>query len=63
MGRRYRPTPETVNGSGQAPFTTSSLSVGIHSITAQYVSDTSNFIGSNSNTVHQTVNNQTPPRS
>ena len=52
---------ETVNGSGQALFTSSSLSVGIHSITAQYVSDTSNFIGSNSNTVHQTVNNHTPP--
>ena len=45
-----------VNGSGQASFTTSSLSGGTHSITAQYISsDTSLFSGSTSAALSQNV--------
>ncbi len=45
----------TLDGSGIATFTTSSLLVGIHSITAVYGGDT-DFIGSTSSTLSQTVN-------
>src|SRR5581483_2539702 len=44
-----------VNGGGVATLTLSSLTVATHSITAVYVGDT-NFAGSTSNTVSQTVN-------
>jgi parallel beta-helix repeat protein len=48
-------TLAVVNGQDQATFTTSSLSVAMHSITAVYAGDT-NDAGSTSNTVTQTVN-------
>src|SRR5262249_6063519 len=44
-----------LNANGIATFTTSSLSVGAHSITAQYAGN-SNFIGSTSPALTQTVN-------
>ncbi|HSU67730.1 MAG TPA: Ig-like domain repeat protein, partial [Tepidisphaeraceae bacterium] len=44
----------TLNGSGVATFTTSSLSVATHSITAQYGGDT-NFASSQSGALSQTV--------
>jgi len=44
----------TLNGSGQATFTTSTLAVGSHSITASYGGD-ANFSGSTSSTLTQTV--------
>ena len=44
----------TLNGSGQATFSTSSLSVGTHSITAVYGGD-SNYSGSTSPVLTQTV--------
>src|SRR5262249_24574685 len=49
----------TVDGSGVAIFTTSTLTVGSHPITAVYLG-TSNFTTSNSNTVTQTVNAPAP---
>ena len=45
----------TLNGSGQATLTTTTLAVGPHSITAVYGADT-NFTGSTSSTLSQTVN-------
>jgi len=49
--------PVTLNGSGQAVLTTSSLSAGPHSISANYASDNaSTFQNSVSNTVTQSVN-------
>jgi len=45
----------TLNGSGTAMYTTATLSVGSHSITAVYGGDT-NFTGSTSNVVSQVVN-------
>jgi hypothetical protein len=45
-----------LNASGVATFTTSSLSAGVHSITAQYTGN-ANFIGSTSAPLTQTVNN------
>src|SRR5439155_702363 len=45
----------TLNGSGQATFTTSTLAVGSHSITASYGGDAS-FNGSTSHPLTQTVN-------
>lgn len=45
----------SLNGSGQANFTTSSLAVGTHSITVVY-GGTSTFAGSTSNPLTQTVN-------
>jgi hypothetical protein len=48
----------TLNASGQASFTTSSLSVGSHSISAVYAGD-SNFYGSTSSTLSQGVNKAT----
>ena len=44
-----------VSNSGQASCTTSTLTAGSHSITASYLGD-SNFIGSTSSTLTQTVN-------
>jgi hypothetical protein len=44
----------TLNGSGQATYTTSTLSQGSHSITAEYVGDT-NFNSSASSAITQTV--------
>jgi hypothetical protein len=44
-----------VNGSGQAVFTTNTLSVSVHSITAVYNADT-NFTTSTSSALNQTVN-------
>jgi hypothetical protein len=44
-----------LNGSDQATFTTSSLSVGNHTITADYSGD-GNFKASNSSSLRQTVN-------
>lgn len=44
-----------VNGNGQATFDTSSLTVGMHSITAQYVG--TNFPGSTSSTLMETIGN------
>ncbi len=46
---------ETLDGSGDATFTTSDLSVGSHTITANYAGD-GNYYASTSNTVNQTVN-------
>jgi hypothetical protein len=48
----------TLNGSGQATFTTSSIAAGSHSITAVYGGDTS-FSGSTSPTLTQVVNQNT----
>jgi hypothetical protein len=45
----------TLDGSGVATFTTSTLSVGTHPITAVYNGD-GNFLGSTSNVVNQVVN-------
>jgi hypothetical protein len=45
----------SVNGSGVATFTTSTLSVAVHPITATYGGN-SNFLGSTSATLSQTVN-------
>ena len=45
----------TLNGSGQAMFTTSTLAAGSHSITASYGGD-ANFKGSTSPKFTQTVN-------
>jgi hypothetical protein len=47
-------TPQTLNGSAVASLSTSTLSVGAHSITAVYGGDSS-FAGSTSNIVTQTV--------
>jgi hypothetical protein len=44
-----------LNGSGQATFTTSSLAIGTHPITATYSGD-ANFTGSTSATLNQAVN-------
>jgi hypothetical protein len=44
-----------LNGSGQAALVTSSLGAGSHSITATYIGDT-NFVGSTSPALSQTVN-------
>src|SRR5205823_3960304 len=44
----------TLNGSGQATFTISTLAVGSHSITASYAGD-ANFSGSTSSPLTQTV--------
>jgi hypothetical protein len=44
-----------VNGSGQAAFTTSTLSIGVHPITASY-GGSSNYSGSSSAALSQTVN-------
>jgi hypothetical protein len=44
--------------SGQAKYTTSSLTAGTHNVSAQYNGDP-NYLGSTSNTVVQTVNNTT----
>jgi len=44
----------TLNGSGQAMFTISTLAVGSHSITASYGGD-ANFNGSTSSKLTQTV--------
>jgi Bacterial Ig-like domain (group 3)/FG-GAP-like repeat len=48
-------SPVTLNGSSVAQYSTSSLSVSTHSITAQYSGD-SNFSASTSNAVSQVVN-------
>ena len=48
----------TLNGAGQATFTTSTLSVGTHSITAVYAGDT-NFTTSTSAALSQVVNKST----
>jgi hypothetical protein len=45
----------TLNGSGQAPFSTTNLTAGTHSITADYSGDT-NFLTSSSSPLSQTVN-------
>src|SRR4029077_17880153 len=45
----------TLNASGQATFSTSSLSVASHSITAEYSGD-GNFFGSTSSALTQVVN-------
>jgi hypothetical protein len=50
----------TLNASGQATLTTSSLSVGSHAVTAAYTSNSPNFSNS-SGSLTQTVNSQTPP--
>jgi hypothetical protein len=47
-----------LNASGQATFSTSSLAVGTHSITAAYTGD-SNFLGSSSPSLSQTVTQAT----
>ncbi|OLC79652.1 MAG: hypothetical protein AUH72_14140, partial [Acidobacteria bacterium 13_1_40CM_4_65_8] len=52
----------TVNGSGQATFATSALSVAGHSITAVYGGDT-NFATSTSSALSHTVNPAPPPTS
>jgi hypothetical protein len=49
------PSPANLNGSGQATFTTSALSVGTHSIVASYGA-TNNFQTSSSSPVSQAVN-------
>jgi hypothetical protein len=48
-------TPQTVNGSGVATFTTSSLSVGSHTISSVFTPSGSGFNGSTSNSVTHTV--------
>jgi hypothetical protein len=50
--------PGTLNGSGQATFSTSTLTAGTHSITAAYGGDT-NFLGSTSSALSQTVTQAT----
>src|SRR5207249_3711202 len=50
--------PVPVNGSGMATFTTSSLAIGSHTLTAQYSGD-ANCSGSTSNAVTVTVGCQT----
>jgi hypothetical protein len=47
-------TPVALNGSGQAQFSTASLSVAVHAITAVYSGDT-NFTASTSAVLNQTV--------
>jgi hypothetical protein len=47
-------TPQTLDGSGQASFTTSSLAVGSHTIEALYTSDVGDFDGS-TGSLDQTV--------
>jgi hypothetical protein len=49
----------TLNGSGQTTYSTSGLSVGSHSITAQYLGDTV-YQGSTSSVLTQVVNAQPP---
>jgi streptogramin lyase len=49
----------SLNGSGVATFTTSTLSLGTHPITASYAGD-SNFTGSTSGTLSQVINNPAP---
>ena len=44
-----------LNASGKAQFSTASLSVGVHSMTAAYLGS-SNFVGSTSSALPQTVN-------
>ncbi|HEX4054593.1 MAG TPA: Ig-like domain repeat protein [Tepidisphaeraceae bacterium] len=51
---------DTLNGSGQAVFSTSSLSVGNHSITAVYAGD-ANFTGGTSSVLTQQAVVQLPP--
>jgi hypothetical protein len=46
----------TLNGSGQATYTTSALATGTDSITAVYTSTSSNFTGSSSSAFNQVVN-------
>jgi hypothetical protein len=51
--------PLTLDGSGQATFTTSALTVGTHPITAEYPGDSSGspiYAASNSSTLNQVVN-------
>jgi len=50
----------TLNGSGQAMFTTSTLAAGSHSITASYGGDAT-FSGSTSSTLTQTVKKARKP--
>ena len=49
----------TLNGSGQAAFTTSALAAGGHEITAAYQGD-ANFSGSAANAISQTVDQAVP---
>ena len=49
-------SPVTLNSSGQATFTSSSLAEGANSITAVYTSTSSNFTGSSSSALNQVVN-------
>jgi hypothetical protein len=48
----------TLNASGQATFSTSSLAAGTHAITAEYAGDT-NFLGSSSSSLSQSVTQTT----
>ena len=51
--------PVTLNGSSVATFTTSTLAVGTHSITAVYTPDSTNFTGSSASPLSQIVNKAT----
>ena len=51
--------PVTLNGSGVATFTTSTLAVGTHSVTAAYTPGTTGFSGSNAIALSQVVNKAT----
>jgi hypothetical protein len=51
--------PVTLNGSGAATLTSTTLAVGTHSITAVYTPDSTNFTGSSATALSQVVNKAT----
>jgi len=51
--------PVTLNGSGAATLTSSTLTVGTHSITAVYTPDSTSFTGSSATALSQVVNKAT----